>query len=236
MPASGVKRTRVVTWNMAQRHSAGAWDLIRLIAPDLALLQEAPVGVLENAASRGWRTRLWTPAWPSGTWGSAVLAQSLKLEPKWEDSSRGAVLLAEGQIHGMGVVSVASVHARVDRARGLVAPALRETFAELRARLLPTFIVGGDLNTARRAALLGPANGQKEFWENLETWGFREPLPADGEKQSFWREGSRGALQDDHIFVDAGTSMRAKPCVVQDTPEIRRLSDHGPVVVDLADE
>jgi endonuclease/exonuclease/phosphatase family metal-dependent hydrolase len=122
-----------------------------------------------------------------------------------------------------------------------VIPALRETFGALREHLQDHFIVGGDLNTARAAARAWPANGHGEFWEDVEAWGFREALPFDGvERQSFWREWRHNkqptignSLQDDHIFLDNGTFKHIRRSLIWDTREVRDLSDHGPVVVDL---
>jgi Endonuclease/Exonuclease/phosphatase family len=199
---------RVLTWNMAKNRSADAWAFLERVGPDVALLQEAPAALAEHAVDRGWRTALWTESWPDGTWGSAVLAKYATLELEWADRSRGAVLLAQGRIDGVGMASIASIHVRGNHESGLVVPPLKETLAEIRARLLPAFIVGGDLNTARQAALIWRYNGHLEFWEDLDAQGyFREPLPPGGERQSFWRKGSRSALQDDHIFVDKETFL-----------------------------
>jgi endonuclease/exonuclease/phosphatase family metal-dependent hydrolase len=40
-------------------------------------------------------------------------------------------------------------------------------------------------------------------------------------------------MQDDHILLDAETFEVGPECRVWDTKQVRELSDHGPVVVDL---
>lgn len=59
-------------------------------------------------------------------------------------------------------------------------------------------------------------------------------------RQTFWRDQLRGqlmtvgnSLMDDHVFVDRRTFEHLKSAEIVDTPEVRGLSDHAPVVVDL---
>jgi exonuclease III len=230
---------RIVSWNMDQwGHSAShgdAWGFLWELQPDIALVQEAIVP--ESLPSR--YQALWTRAWETRRWGTAVLCRLADLEVDWQDRSRGALVAAHCSIPPLGRVSIASLHARAD---GLVVPPLRLTFDALRTRLGDRFIVGGDLNTARAAALAWPDNGHGEFWAELDASEFRDChyLLHGAERQSFWRDQLRGqpltvgnALMDDHVFVDRGTLEYVKSADVLDTPEIRKLSDHGPVVVDL---
>lgn len=227
---------RVVSWNLSQKGSA-VWEfLFRRLEPDVALVQEAilPLDLPSEYAS------LSIPGWADGRWGSAVLSRVGELELVWQDSSRGAVILARSVLPGIGAVSIANVHARV--IDGRVIPALRETFDELRGRLGDRFIVGGDLNTARQAALAWPRNGHREFWEELDASELKEALPLGGvERQSYWREWQQNkeptlgnSLQDDHLFFDETTRAAVTRCLVWDTFETRALSDHGPLVVELS--
>lgn len=228
---------RIVTWNMNQQ-GRDAWAfLIRRLAPDIALVQEA---IVADDIADGYQVR-WTPGWPNGRWGSAILSRVGELVIDWEDQSRGAVLVAHSSIPSLGSVSIASIHARVNPVTGRVVRDLRQSFDALRPHLGDRFIVGGDLNTARAATLAWPGNGHAEFWRDLEAWGFKEPLPFGGvERQSYWREWRRNkpptignCLQDDHVLLDAETIRSVTRCLVWDTREVRVLSDHGPVVVDL---
>jgi exonuclease III len=227
---------RIVSWNMNQR-GAAAWAFLEgTLDPDIALLQEAvvPEGITDQYQV------LWTPGLTNGRWGSAILSRVGDLALDWEDRSRGAVLVAHGSLPRLGPVSISSVHARVIGRR--VIPALSLTFDDLRTNLGERFIVGGDLNTARAAALAWPENGHGEFWAALDASEFRDCyyLLNEGERQSFWREQHQGkpatignSLMDDHVFVDAETFGYVTGADVWDTPEIRKLSDHGPVVVDV---
>lgn len=225
---------RIVSWNMNQQGRA-AWNfLLDTLQPDIALLQEA-LPRKDIAEPDAWR---WTAGWKNGRWGSAILTRVGKLTVDWEDNSCGAVLVASTTVPGLGTVSIASIHARI--IGGRVIPALRKTFDQLRPLLGDRFILGGDLNTARAAARAWPANGHGEFWDDTEAWGFKEPLPLGSERQSYWREWRQNkpptignSLQDDHVFVDPQTFKQVTRCVIWDTQEVRTLSDHGPVVLDL---
>lgn len=240
---------RIVSWNLSQRglnqRGRDTWAFLQqTLRPDIALVQEAmaPEDLPENLREdlRDRYRDLWTPAWPNGGWGSAILSRFRDLELDWKDWHRGAVVMAHCTVPSLGPVSIANVHARVINRR--VIPPLYETFEEVRPRLGHRFIVGGDLNTAREAARRWPRNRHAEFWHDLEEWGFRDChyLLHGAERQSFWRGALRKkpatihGLQDDHVFVDAETFGYVTQCFVWDTQEVRALSDHGPVVVELA--
>jgi exonuclease III len=229
---------RIVSWNM-ERQGNDTWAfLLENLNPDVALIQEA---ILPKDGIDGYDV-LWTSALPSGRWGSGILARFGKLDLEWEDRRRGAVVMGRCTIPSLGPVSIVSLHARVNRHTHLVIPDLRETLAHVRPRLEPRFILGGDLNTAREAGRRWPNNGHVEFWRDIETWGLSDChyLVHGVERQSFWRGALRyrpaaiDGLQDDHIFVDAKTFRAVNQCFVWDTEEVRALSDHGPLVVELA--
>jgi hypothetical protein len=91
-----------------------------------------------------------------------------------------------------------------------------------------------------RQSSSGRGYGHGKFWTDVEAWGFKEPLPfGDHERRSFWRgwlinePPTIGNSLQDHIFLDEQTFEHVDACAIWDTKEVRELSDHGPVVVDL---
>jgi endonuclease/exonuclease/phosphatase family metal-dependent hydrolase len=221
---------RIVSWNLAQR-GRKTRAFLQSLGPDIALVQEA---ILPGEIP-GY-TKLWTPGWDNGTWGSAILSRIGEPELLWENNERGAVVLARCSIDGVGDVTIASLHARLGPNREGVIRPLRKTFEALRPRLGDCFIVGGDFNTAR---LLGRVYdkhwGHEEFWNEMDAWAWDVVFRKLGkEEQSFWRKGLRNELMDDHVLVDEKTFELVTHAYVLDTPEVRELSDHAPVVVDLA--
>lgn len=225
---------RIVSWNLgsnsagyAARH-ADAWEyLLQELRPDVALLQEAvpPAGIE--------RSLVFARPWASRAWGSAVVTAPGRIRKGFTDTSRGPVVVAELDD---GIV-VASIHARIVEGRTI--PALQKTVRALAPYLENRrFAVGGDLNTARGADAIWPGHGHLEFFESLTGGGLYDcywELNEHTEKRSFWGDVSPHSLQLDHLFVDVSTGSkgRVRACQILDTPEIRELSDHGPIIADI---
>jgi endonuclease/exonuclease/phosphatase family metal-dependent hydrolase len=241
---------RIVTWNMGywdhKKQHDSAWELLLTeISPDIALVQEArvPDGTgYEVLATEALRRN--DPS-KGLNWGSAILSRIGKpvaqVVLSAEDIvARGAVQIAGCSIAGLGEITIANIHSRLD-GEGMVIPNLRRTFEVVLPELRNRFIVGGDLNTARSLAVAYKGKGgHPEFWSEVDAGKLKEALPGDnGERQSYWGHGedNRGptgnTLQDDHVFFDAETFQLVSESCVWDTPQVRELSDHGPVVVDL---
>jgi endonuclease/exonuclease/phosphatase family metal-dependent hydrolase len=243
---------RIVTWNMDFKRPKevrdAAWDfLLTELQPDIALVQEAKVP--DNTGYEVLPTRALKPGSTEElSWGSAILSRVGKPETKvalsFEDiSARGAVQIASCTIAGLGEVCIVNIHSRLDyNEKQKVISNLRKTF-EVVLRVLDgcdRFIVGGDLNTARSLdAAYGAEYGHGEFWEGIDAGILKEALPGGEERQSYWGHGddnkgpTGNTLQDDHVFLDAETFQLVSESRVWDTPQVRRFSDHGPIVVDL---
>jgi endonuclease/exonuclease/phosphatase family metal-dependent hydrolase len=229
---------------------AKAWDfLLNELKPDIALLQEARLPEVPGYDV------LWTSALERGeslkplTWGSAVLSRVGKPLMRYalapEDlARRGAVQIASCTISGLGEATIANIHSRLGDKHEVqkVIPNLRETIDLVLATAGPRFIVGGDLNTGRSlGTAYGPKYGHGDFWNETDAGVLKEALPGDNEeRQSYWGQGddnkgpTGNALQDDHVFLDAETFKLVSQSRVWDTPQVRGLSDHGPIVVDLS--
>ena len=240
---------RVITWNMSYWERPAtheeAWDfLLSELRPDLAFVQEAKV-----PDGTGYEV-LWTKARDRRTlresaWGSAILSRVGKPETKFalgasDIAARGAVQIASCTISGHMNMTLANIHSRLGPGKVKVIPNLRRTFETVMFELQDRFIVGGDLNTARLLGKVYPKEYlHAEFWDELDSGRLKESLPGGEERQSYWGHGddnkgpTGNMLQDDHLFFDAETVRLVDECSVRDTTKVRRLSDHGPVVVDL---
>jgi endonuclease/exonuclease/phosphatase family metal-dependent hydrolase len=99
------------------------------------------------------------------------------------------------------------------------------------------FVIGGDLNASRGFDAVYGGKRYATFFADVTKRGFHDCLFAlhGAESQSFWGPAAKHAYQLDHVFVDARSGKSVKTARVIDTPETRRLSDHGPVVIDLTD-
>lgn len=232
-------------WERPTTHEE-AWDfLLSELRPDIAFVQEAKV-----PDGTGYEV-LWTKARHRRTlresaWGSAILSRVGKPETKFalgaaDIATRGAVQIASCTVSGLAKMTLVNIHSRLGQGKVKVIPNLRRTFEILMCELQDRFIVGGDLNTSR---LLGKVYAEEylhaAFWDEVDSGKLKESLPGGlEERQSYWGHGednkgpTGNMLQDDHLFFDAETVRLVDECGVRDTAKVRRLSDHGPVVVEL---
>ena len=253
---------RIVSWNMNSwkrpaKTRAEAWDfLLHELDPDIGLVQEASIPEAEgqdDTSYRGYKV-LRTSALQRGTslkpltWGSAILsrvgtpATHLVISPE-DIAKRGVVQVARFNIDGLGETTLVNVHSRLDDdVVQQVIQNLRKTFEVILPVLGARFIVGGDLNTGRSlGTAYGPEYGHGDFWSELDAGILKEAFPGGNEeRQSYWGHGddnkgpTGNTLQDDHVFLDAETFKLVTQSRVWDTPQVRGLSDHGPIVVDLS--
>jgi endonuclease/exonuclease/phosphatase family metal-dependent hydrolase len=212
-----------------------AWEfLLQQLSPDIALVQEAVV-----PDGTGYEVEFQT-GWDHRPWGSAVLSRVAELDAVRRDSDLGAVVVARTMLPEIGQTTIASIHARVIDRR--VIPGLRTILDRIASASSGHSLIGGDFNTARAAATAWPENGHGDFWSALDESELRDCYFSlhGAERQSYWREWNRNtpptignSLMDDHILVDEGVYQQVKMCTIWDTRQVRELSDHGPVVVDL---
>ena len=131
------------------------------------------------------------------------------------------------------------IHAAI--IKNYTCPPLERVFCELDLALAGTRgIIGGDLNTARIAESQWPNCGHREFWKRIDRGRFVDCYRRHhcAERQTYFRSGAQPhhlKIQDDHLFVTSllGTGERIRACEVVDNPEVRKLSDHIPVIAEL---
>jgi endonuclease/exonuclease/phosphatase family metal-dependent hydrolase len=243
---------RIVTWNMdcwkrpAKTHEEAWTFLLEELHPHIALVQETRVRSLKDyevlptsALERGTSLK-------ALTWGSAILSRvgtpvtRLEIRPT-DIAERGAVQVASCDVDGLGDMTIANIHTRLDddpTALQKVIPNLRKTLEVVTDSLSERFMVGGDFNTGRAlGTAYGPEYGHELFWRELDSGHMKEALPGgDMEQESYWGTDhgpTAGILQDDHLLFDEETFKLVREACVWDTPRVRGLSDHGPIVVDL---
>ena len=224
---------RVITWNLGfwqhKTHHNEAWDYLRNeIKPDLALLQEvSPPKLPENehilfrVIHEGWGTALYTRGMP-------LKELKFKTHP-----GRVAAAQVEGA-SGKKIVLV-SIHAPIIGNR--VFPYLEQIFDEIESLVAnQTFIVGGDLNTARLAEKVWPGHGHGPFFERLAKSIFFDSVHKfhSEEQQTIFRPGQRYPFQDDHIFVSHDLAEQVRSCNVLNNEATRSFSDHIPVLAEIS--
>jgi len=246
---------RVLSWNLngnaRRKRIAEALEYIKSLEPDVALLQEvAPLPDGVNA--------IWHPVW-GGAWGTAIVARAgLELrelpsipvtsieaipEGHLERSHPGAWVAADVEMPGVGVVTVASVYGLMRRLRNGVDYAtstVHRTLSDLTPvldvrRSKGKIVLAGDLNISPQ---IDPPDRDAHVATiaRLKAFGLIDCL---GEKhgvfvQTYRHHNKVGGRPWQLDWMFAAPAMKLVSCVVVDTEEVRSLSDHSPVLAELA--
>ena len=213
-----------------RRSHADAWRYLFGLQPDVLFVQEA----LSNPAPAvGLGTVVWSTDRGQKS-ATAVFVRSGVAVTPLVVRARGSYLAAATVESSIGPLLLASVHVGAGdykENRRIVLQKLRKLTAGKR------FVVGGDVNAARHWDTVYGGRTHAQFFAALEKCGFHDCHWAQHgrEVQSFWGRQAKEPYQCDHIFTDAATGQALiRDCVVIDNPDVRVLSDHGPLRLDVA--
>lgn len=218
------------------RH-ADAWTLLLSeLKPDLALVQEVDMSRLSEACAAGRAVRL--PTSDGSETGSAIVCRAGTLEALTQVTDGATVIAARYDSAGESLVVVsAHVVTSGDPATGRsqhrvlrdLGPWLNDVVGDGR------FVIGGDFNASRCWPEFNA------FFGDVAARGFHDCHHHlhGREARSFWGRKPEVVrdppIQDDHVFVDAETGRRVTKCWIEDDSSVWPLSDHGPLIVDLAE-
>ena len=213
-----------------------------------------------------WQSVIWTPKYekkfPSeGLWGSAVIAQNLKLERyepdetfPWLRELRGSTAIAKSKGSPRWFASVhvtprpipddlrssmwpkdlpVSTRNNTTWGTDVIPYELNKLFAGT------SFVWGGDLNSAEsmddKPSFAGGNRLVRKVWEEGGSYDLRKAIHAE-EQRTYFVEG-RGPYQLDHVFGDKRTLKRVKSWKVNPRPAtaIQPYSDHAPILVEIGD-
>lgn len=222
---------KVITWNLGywqhRPFHKDAWNYIReKVKPDLALLQEVkPPHLYEG------EHLLFKPA--HGGWGTAIYARGPPLIELGFVGYSGRVATAQLEYSGVKIYA-ASIHAPIIEQR--VFPHLDKIFDEIEELMgTMTFIVGGDLNSARLAEKVWPGYGHGSFFARLEDSPFFDCMGKfhDKEQQTYFRHDVKRPWQDDHLFVSHNLAEKVVSCEVLNNKITQQVSDHRPIMAEI---
>ena len=223
---------KILAWNLGywqfRRHHMDAWAYLRNeLKPDIALLQEVCPPPLEDGENLVFEEI-------HNGWGTALYGKGVSLDRVFLEEYPGRIAAALVQMSGEQVFYAASVHAPIIEKR--VFPHLDNIFDEIEAVFSKgTFVIGGDLNSARLAEEVWPGHGHGPFFKRIDSGRFfdccRKFHPE--EIQTFFRPNQIHPFQDDHLFVSADLEDRVVACDVIHNKVTRRVSDHIPLVAEL---
>ena len=224
---------KIVTWNLGywqfRHHHAGAWAYLRdEIKPDMALLQEVHPPALEDDENLLFEE-------VHNGWGTALYGRGISLNRVALGRYPGRVAVALAHVPSGKVFYVASIHAPI--IKGRVFPHLSHIFDDIEAMFSEQpAIIGGDLNSARLAEEVWPEYGHGPFFERIDAGRFFDCHRKfhSEEVQTIFRPGQIHPFQDDHLFVSADLADRVVACEVIHNDVTRKVSDHIPVVAEIA--
>lgn len=230
---------RITTWNVARRRgSAACYYLREEICPDVALLQEVlPTCVARLSGDLFSRPGnvIFRTIGATRPWGSAIYACGLKVKEIKLESHHGWVVAGQVSLPDGSDIIAVSVHAQI--INNSVFPNLRKIFDNLSLALKGRqFVVGGNLNSCRLIDKVYGTTEDGEFFDWVESNGFFNTHKKfhEEEQQTFWGGKDCNPYQDDHLFVSGGLIDKVKSCHVVNNEHTRKLSDHSPLVIDLA--
>ncbi len=229
---------RIISWNMGcappmaryRKSHQDAWAyFLKQLKPDIAFIQEALRSSSPEELYGG--KLVWSSDIGSESGTAIWVRDGLDACPVTM-KSEGSYLAAVELTFSCTPITIVSVHVGGPNYR----KHLKTLAAELEQSLSgKRFIVGGDFNAAR---LLDHVQGGKWFtryFEHLESRSFCDChwRQHGKEVQSFWGHQTKNPYQCDHYFVDAETINEVKDCHIIDNSDVRHLSDHGPIYLDV---
>ncbi len=230
-----------------------AWDYLdNKLCPDIALLQEAVPP--ENRYSSD--NQIFLKVEERDKWSSGIISKTFHLEyldlvtmlnmPKEFRYSVVAaeILLENNAIVGKNVkLTVISIYNNIHKLRGATGN-LHIILSYLTPLLLNKFgkrefIIGGDLNTSLQW------ENQNRRWRGMSQkilFGRIEDFELINctnkfhgrHIQTYRDKRSEVPWQNDYIFVSKVLEGRLISCDVVDNPEVNKLSDHNPLILEIA--
>lgn len=216
---------RFVTWNMGRSrdtHEAAWHYLLSCLKPDVACVQEVLVSADRLAAAEG--SMVWSKSRPGGT--GVFVRRGVSFE-RVASSLQGSYIAAISVSALDRTFLAFSVHVGPESWKNQ--EALERWLVE--QMHVGPFVVGGDFNTSRSYS-----EKHRAYLARLVASGVHDChwSKHGRETPSFWGRQSRAATyQNDHFFTSQSFACLVRDCWVADNPLTRKLSDHGPVVLDL---
>jgi len=212
---------KVITWNL------GYWQHRPFHEDAWNYLREEVKPPLLNEGER----LLFKPV--HGGWGTATYSRCSPLVELGFVGYPGRVATAQLECSGVKI-NAASIHAPI--IEGRVFPHLDRIFDEIEALMgAMTFIVGGDLNSARLAEKVWPGYGHGPFFVRLADSPFFDCMMEfhDEEQQTYFRHDVTRPWQDDHLFVSHNLAEKVVSCEVLNNDITKRVSDHRPILAEI---
>jgi len=235
---------KLSTWNMAhwshKKDNVEAWKyFVEEINSDIFLFQES----YPNLEILNQDSLKWNEIGNSRQWGSGIYSPKYPIkEYSFNNNFFGAVTAAEIEISSDFKIIVISLYGLMEKIGGVVyaIPNLHRILSDLTGILesIKTkhrVIIGGDLNASRQIDAQQTGDAHRVFFDRLKEFGLENCF--DNYFQDFVQthrhSRSDKPWQNDYFFISKKLSKKLKNCEVLDNDEVRKFSDHNPVLIEL---
>jgi exodeoxyribonuclease-3 len=245
---------KVVTWNMAywshKTNLEEAWSYLLSLDADIFIVQEARC----PTSLDGDKNFIWHAAGESNgrkSWGSGIYSKKHQLTkepetsiPEWSRDRFNELCAVANTVINTHNFTFISLYGRMDKIGnlGYSIPNLHRIFSDL------TGILKGHIDGKRQIVLAGDLNasiqfdqqygGQSHriFFERLKDLKLENCFELNGNKdfiQTLRYPKSNILWQNDYCFISESLSKQFTTCEVIDNDEVKKYSDHNPVMVTL---
>jgi exonuclease III len=239
-------------WSHKTTHDEAWRFLVEVIKPDVALSQEAHTPTDETIRKKTVLVKI------GGTrdWGSGVYSIYSSKEIEFENSYPGSLVGVEIELPSGRKLAIISLYGKLETkngdSTGFATTSVHKMISDLNwillglgkfAGLENSLVLGGDFNASIqldntwRAGAGRYLNAHRILFERIEDYGLKSVFDYPEKQKSFvqtHRHGrSKKPWQNDYIFLSGSLHSRIKKVEVIDNAEVRLLSDHNPVVVDI---
>lgn len=250
-------KLKVATWNMAywshKNYLEEAWDYFLNLDVDIFLFQEAKrPNILKNDTNF-----IWHNAGESNgrrEWGSGIYSKKYQLteEPEeslfdWNrDRFKEFCVIANAKITEDIGLTVISLYGRFDKIADKpikkdASSNLHKILSDLTGILNGYFgkrkiILGGDFNISTQFDKKWGGDSGKIFFDRLKDYNLENCYELNGNEdfmQTLRSPNSPVNWQNDYMFISKSISNNFKNCEVIDTEEVKKYSDHNPVIITL---
>lgn len=240
-------KIKIVTWNMAYWSHKNlleeAWDyFLNNIDADFFLFQEAKP---PNKIKDDKKHLVWNEIGGSRPWGSGIYSKKYELQEEIiKTDFKGVFSIANTSINNkkLTLISLYGLMENDGPTKGFAITNLHRILSDLTGLFWGLIngkriiILGGDLNASLQIDKQQRGESHKIFFERLEDFGLKDsfkllnkPYPL----QTLRHAKSKIKWQNDYLFLSKEISKKIIGCEIIYNEEIRKYSDHNPVIITL---
>ena len=235
---------KIATWNMAywshKKYEVEAWKYFTEdLGCDILLFQES----FPNSDILDSDKLIWNAIGDTRPWGSGIYSHKNKIRDySFRNNFFGAVTAAEVEIRKDYKIIFISLYGLMEKISNVVyaIPNLHRIFSDLTGILESRdtrhrIVIGGDFNASEQIDAQQIGNSHRVFFDRLREFGLVNCFDNyfDDYIQTHRHSRSDKPWQNDYFFISKKLEEHLTNCIVIDNDNIRKFSDHNPVVIEL---